>query len=185
MHLGITTIVNTLSYEIPNAFPTLFYYDNLYVSDSPDEPIFTLFPHIVRLIEDEVQNSDNGRVYIHCQQGVSRSCTLVIAYLMWKNDWDYHTAYNFVRDRRNVCNPNAGFQLNLQLWRAHLQSAYLRCGFAFLPYSDDYPLPFAYQFAIIFDVPPIGDNNCNIVKANETTATDIITAGDKNNNTCP
>ena len=50
-----------------------------------------------------------GRVYIHCHQGVSRSSAMAIAYLMYANGWGYEPAYSFVRERRGIASPNAGF----------------------------------------------------------------------------
>ena len=50
-----------------------------------------------------------AQVYIHCHQGVSRSSAIAIAYLMWTNGWGYEPAYNYVRERRGVASPNAGF----------------------------------------------------------------------------
>ena len=42
-------------------------------------------------------------------QGVSRSASFVIAYLMWRDRLDYDTAFQRVREARTVCSPNPGF----------------------------------------------------------------------------
>lgn len=51
----------------------------------------------------------NGRVLIHCSQGVSRSTTLLIAFLMWRSDQAYDEVFQQVKASRGVANPNIGF----------------------------------------------------------------------------
>lgn len=46
--------------------------------------------------------------------GISRSASLVIAYIMRKYKCGYEKAYNKVKDRRNIINPNAGFVMQLK-----------------------------------------------------------------------
>lgn len=53
---------------------------------------------------------------IHCSQGVSRSATLGIAYLMWKLDQGYDEVFQAVKAIRGVANPNIGF--TCQVWVA-------------------------------------------------------------------
>jgi protein-tyrosine phosphatase len=43
-------------------------------------------------------------VYVHCNAGVNRSPTTVIAYLHWIERWDLGAAVEHVRDRR-LCDP--------------------------------------------------------------------------------
>lgn len=42
-------------------------------------------------------------------QGVSRSASLAIAYLMWKQGTGYDETFSAVKARRGVANPNIGF----------------------------------------------------------------------------
>ena len=51
---------------------------------------------------------------MHCQAGVSRSVSLVIAYLIRKERISYEVAYEKVRERRPVANPNKGFVKQLK-----------------------------------------------------------------------
>ena len=46
---------------------------------------------------------------VHCQAGVSRSVSIVIAYLIRKNRTTYENALETVRQKRPVANPNKGF----------------------------------------------------------------------------
>lgn len=49
-----------------------------------------------------------GKVYVHCQMGISRSSTLVLAFLMIKRGWTAQQAMRTVRSRRQII-PNEGF----------------------------------------------------------------------------
>lgn len=57
---------------------------------------------------------------IHCSQGVSRSVTLAIAYLMWRNGQTFDEAFAAVKTARGVANPNIGFvcQARVQAWES-------------------------------------------------------------------
>ena len=46
---------------------------------------------------------------MHCSQGVSRSVTLVVAYLMWKLGKTYYEVFETVKAVRGVASPNIGF----------------------------------------------------------------------------
>ena len=50
----------------------------------------------------------SGRVYVHCQSGVSRSASIVLAFLMMKRSMDVLEAVKTVRGRREIF-PNDGF----------------------------------------------------------------------------
>jgi dual specificity MAP kinase phosphatase len=62
-----------------------------------------------------------GRVLVHCSQGVSRSTTIAIAYLMWKTGGSYDDVYQAVRALRGVTSPNVGFMCQLINWAVSQQ----------------------------------------------------------------
>ncbi|CAI5995315.1 unnamed protein product [Closterium sp. NIES-65] len=56
----------------------------------------------------EAVRAARGRVFIHCCQGISRSTSLVIAYLMWCEGIPFGDAFKRVKALRAVANPNMG-----------------------------------------------------------------------------
>jgi protein-tyrosine phosphatase len=52
----------------------------------------------------------NGKILVHCFAGVSRSATVVIAYLMQEHGLTYHAAMKLVKSKRPFINPNEGFR---------------------------------------------------------------------------
>jgi predicted patatin/cPLA2 family phospholipase len=54
-----------------------------------------------------------GRVLVHCFAGVSRSASVVIAYLMREHGQTFVDALNYTRRRRPIVFPNFGFQRQL------------------------------------------------------------------------
>ncbi|PQQ12359.1 protein-tyrosine-phosphatase MKP1 isoform X2 [Prunus yedoensis var. nudiflora] len=54
-----------------------------------------------------------GRVFVHCCQGVSRSTSLVIAYLMWREGQSFDDAFQYVEAARGIADPNMGFACQL------------------------------------------------------------------------
>ena len=63
---------------------------------------------------------EKGSVLVHCAAGISRSSTIVIAYLMKKNRWSVDDAFNFVKTKRKIISPNAGFMNQLRIYQKDL-----------------------------------------------------------------
>ncbi len=113
--LGVTHILR-LNPEIVKSI-TKLEHKCLPINDRDEENIILLFKEAFEYIDS------SEKVYVHCMAGVSRSATIVIAYLMWKNKWDYYKSYYFVRNRRSVVNPNNGFVKQLQKFELLLKES--------------------------------------------------------------
>jgi len=55
-------------------------------------------------------------VLVHCQQGISRSASVVIAYLIKNHGMSYEFAFAFVKKYRPCIKPNSGFVKCLKEW---------------------------------------------------------------------
>ena len=103
--------------------PEKIAYYPINIDDSPVANIYQYFEPCVEFINDALaaRDSHSGmNVFVHCAAGVSRSASIVIAYLMSSQRVDYETALGMVRaDRHYVC-PNEGFVLQLRQWQIAL-----------------------------------------------------------------
>ena len=90
-------------------FKDEYKYKIIYIDDAIDENILSWLQEAFEFIDSSEKN-----IYIHCVMGISRSPSIVIAYLMYKNKMSYEEAYDFVKNKRNVINPNSGFQEQLK-----------------------------------------------------------------------
>lgn len=92
---GITHVLNCAGGVCKDYFPDEFVYKTYDIGDGLFEDITCLFYESLEFIESALQN--NGKVFIHCHQGISRSSAFVICYLMWKNNWSFIQAHEFTK----------------------------------------------------------------------------------------
>eukprot|EP00897_Mesotaenium_endlicherianum_P006525 jgi/Mesen1/5900/ME000003S06924 len=78
----------------------------------------TSFTNISKHFETCFEVIDAGReaggVLVHCMAGVSRSATVVVAYLMRTHGWPLQKALEHVKRCRPVVHPNEGFLRQLR-----------------------------------------------------------------------
>ena len=91
-------------------------YKQIQVDDSPTESIKPFFFEAIDFIEKAI--SGGGKVVVHCAAGISRSATMVCAYLMWKNKWKADQAIEFAQKQRPKFHPNTGFTAQLRSFEA-------------------------------------------------------------------
>ena len=79
-------------------------YLKIVVDDEENEDIAKYFAICNKFINFNFQNT-----LVHCHQGISRSATIVIAYLMNTYRTDFNTAFQKLKSVRHVIKPNKGF----------------------------------------------------------------------------
>lgn len=112
---GITHVLNCAGDICDNYFTDDFTYLKLFLLDSPNEDLMCVLYEALDYIDSA--RKSGGRIFVHCQQGVSRSTVVCIAYLMHLQSKDYNECFEYVRARRGVCRPNVGFMCQLMAWR--------------------------------------------------------------------
>lgn len=83
-------------------------------SDVPREDLIKHFEDTNKFIQESLDEERN--VLVHCYFGVSRSATIVIAYLMNKYKLTYDAALQRVKSKRRFVMPNPGFVNQLKLF---------------------------------------------------------------------
>ncbi|GAB9470628.1 Phosphatase slingshot 2 protein [Globisporangium polare] len=98
---------------VPNFFEKdkSFTYRRCPIFDNKAEDISGVLEGCVAFMD---QAKYYGRILVHCSKGVSRSTSMVVAYLMKIQDMSFDEALQFVSEKRPVANPNASFRRQLQ-----------------------------------------------------------------------
>ena len=84
----------------------------LMVDDEPTEQISRLFSKTTQIIADAV--AANEPVLVHCAAGMSRSVTIVAAYLISTHSLTAAEAVAYIKKRRPIADPNRGFMTQLE-----------------------------------------------------------------------
>jgi protein-tyrosine phosphatase len=82
-------------------------YKSYHLKDNVRENIECVFYDAIDFFEQV--KSQKGRVYVHCVQGISRSCTIIIAYLIKTKAIRWEDGFDFMRSKRPIVNPNMSF----------------------------------------------------------------------------
>jgi protein-tyrosine phosphatase len=111
VNYGFTHILSIIEKE-PEYDLSIFKIKWISIEDSANVKIEKYFDECNEFIHQSITNG--GKVYVHCQKGLSRSPTIVIAYLMNKRNLSFDDALGYVSSKRPCICPNLGFILALK-----------------------------------------------------------------------
>ncbi len=91
------------------------------VDDDYREDISKHFLSVIEFID--VEREKGNTVYVHCAGGISRSPTLIAAYLMWEHTWTRRQAIEHIVAQRKIVDPNDGFMDQLLMFERVLEKS--------------------------------------------------------------
>ena len=110
-NLGIRKVLTVMS-AFGNHYPeNTFIHKTIDITDDYNSNIIRYFKDCLLFIDGY------DKVFVHCAAGMSRSPTVVIAYLMWKQKLSLNNAIKFVKNKRPEISPNLNFMRQLQLFQ--------------------------------------------------------------------
>uniref|UniRef100_W5K7E7 Dual specificity phosphatase 22a n=1 Tax=Astyanax mexicanus TaxID=7994 RepID=W5K7E7_ASTMX len=117
---GITHILSVYN----NAKPVLedMTYLCIHAADASNQNLLQHFKECIRFIHECRLNG--GACLVHCLAGVSRSTTMVVAYLMTVTNYGWEDCLSAVKAVRSFVGPNYGFQQQLQQYQMTQVSEY-------------------------------------------------------------
>lgn len=96
---------------LPSDVPVLLNYKRITCQDATDQNLVQFFEESLSFIEEII--NQNGAVLVHCREGLSRSPSTIIAFLMKKCEWSLEKAYHHVLDCNRKLRINDGFKRQL------------------------------------------------------------------------
>ena len=90
----ITHILSVIDRDVPR-YPHIIGYKHIKIHDFPICQLSPYFDETSEFIDQSLVG--DNRILVHCRMGVSRSASVVIAYLMKKYNMSYDEAFQFVK----------------------------------------------------------------------------------------
>jgi len=110
---GITHVIIALT-GLPPPYPDDFKYLSLPAIDVESFDLSQHFDNSNRFISETLENDPDNKIYVHCVCGVSRSVSIVCAYLIQEHGLTPLEAIKKIKSQRDCANPNEGFVSQLQ-----------------------------------------------------------------------
>ena len=131
---------STAASSAPTSSKYMYQYLCIDVRDDPNENLLRHLPRATAFIQKALDGDGGGCVFVHCVHGQSRSCAIVVAYLMrmcWEqsdqSDNDdprslLHRCYHRVETARPCMAINPGFVRQLEVYRRMICCDNSGCG---------------------------------------------------------
>ncbi|XP_045688924.1 dual specificity protein phosphatase 15 [Phyllostomus hastatus] len=111
--LGRNKITHIISiHESPQPLLQGITYLRIPVADTPEVPIKKHFKECVHFIH--CCRLNGGNCLVHCFAGISRSTTIVTAYVMTVTGLGWREVLEAIKSTRPIANPNPGFRQQLE-----------------------------------------------------------------------
>jgi predicted protein tyrosine phosphatase len=108
---NIKTVLSIMS-NPPELDESKYKHMKIKILDSPRVNISDHFEATHEFINNSLKEKKN--ILVHCHAGISRSATIVISYIMNIQLITADIAFRFVKNKREIINPNIGFCYNLR-----------------------------------------------------------------------
>lgn len=109
--MGITCVVTLLNHQMMHHVREHEKHLRFSVADAETASLVDIIPMTTAFINKCRKNG--GKVLVHCSAGISRSSSIIIAYLIQTKQMSLKDAYLYVKERRSVIGPNIGFMRQL------------------------------------------------------------------------
>lgn len=113
---GITHVIIALT-GLPPPFPEDFKYLTLPAIDTKSFDLSQHFDNSNLFISNALKSDPLNKIYVHCVCGVSRSVSIVCAYLIQEHGLTPFEAIKKIKSQRNCANPNDGFVAQLETYQ--------------------------------------------------------------------
>ncbi|ODV67644.1 dual specificity protein phosphatase 12 [Hyphopichia burtonii NRRL Y-1933] len=126
---NITHVLSVIPGPISSQFLQNYIHKQIEVTDEETSNLLQYFPETNEFIDfalfkslpagskgDEKKRKHEGAILIHCSQGVSRSVSVIMAYLMFKYKLKFPQALHAIKRKSPSAEPNEGFQEQLKLF---------------------------------------------------------------------
>ncbi|CAJ1374649.1 unnamed protein product, partial [Effrenium voratum] len=100
-------VTDVTAYNKERGLP--FVYKKMSLGDTADQDILSVLEEALSFIQEAHEANVEHHVLVNCAQGVSRSASVVIAYLMKHQRMSLRDAYFHVRERRSIADPRKEF----------------------------------------------------------------------------
>lgn len=125
------THILCLASELREIFKKKFVYKKLAIVDNQGFKIINFLDEATDFIQMALntkrihdsfsKKKSKNTVFVHCSDGISRSSTVVIAFLMKFHKLNFETAFSIVKKSRKKAMPNLGFVIQLRKFEKKLQ----------------------------------------------------------------
>jgi len=124
LEAGITHVVNCCAAKCGNYFPEAFKYLSLEIKDTPEfdlsSYLFVAFEFIQTALDMD------GKVFIHCNQGISRAPSILLAYYIWRYKVELEPCLEKLKVIYPKAEPNLGFMIHLGVFQKLVLNELLR-----------------------------------------------------------
>jgi protein-tyrosine phosphatase len=118
--LGITHVLSAMRGFVAQPAHLPLHRAQFPLDDLPFSELAAHLPHTTAFMRGALTDP-NARVLVHCVEGVSRSTSVVAAYLIAEFGWTPAQAVQYVKSRRRAAEPNFGFVQQLQEYAESLR----------------------------------------------------------------
>ncbi len=108
---NITYILNVSEVSTPTQTQIEFITLDIPMKDNHTQDILQFLPNAFIFIDKALRNK--SKILVHCQAGISRSVSIVIAWLIWNKKITVEKAFEIVKQHRPQAEPNLNFWIQL------------------------------------------------------------------------